>query len=157
MKLRARDPRVVWLACCIQLAACRGNAGGEAACEEAAPALYLGVPHTLGLSSPPVAEAIPPDLAEPQRKKFVQIEITHIHNPNLIPIGFEVRYRREAGGEILLGSFSPFPPDNPGHFIVATGARLRSEGAILVSLMALREIAPSDEVRVELRLSLRAE
>lgn len=156
MQSRARDRRVVWIACCVLLAACRSSAGGEAIAGAAAPAGGEAT-HSLSVSNPTVVEAIPPDLAEPQRQKFVQVELTDVHNPNRIPIAFEVRYRPEVGDEILLGTFSPFPSDNPGRFIVATGGRLRPGGSIAVSLVLLRKIAPSSEIRVGLRISVREE
>lgn len=90
-------------------------------------------------------------IAEPENVKFVQIEIGELHNPRLIRFLFEVRYRPETGPAVLLGTFSPFPPDNPGTYIVPAQGKLRGDGAILISLVPLDEVRPADVLRVSFR------
>ena len=83
----------------------------------------------------------------------VEIDIADVVNPKRIRLTFEVHYQRESGNgeKLLLGSFALYPPDNPGKFIVATGGRLRSGGAIVLSMRVLDEVGPEDRVRVTVR------
>lgn len=155
MQPRARDRRVVWLACCILLSACRSSAGGDAASGEEVVVWSGERVHELDLASPAALEALPAAL-DLERGRLVQVELTELSNPRRTPIAFEVRYRMQTGDERLLGAFSPFPPDNPGRFIVPTGGRLAPGGTLAVTLVRLHEPAPDDEaIRVKLRLALR--
>ena len=119
------------------------------------------VAHVLDLAHRSLEESIEPRLREPGRQKFVQVEVSAVHNPDLIPISFEVRFtsnRDATAEEIFLGVFSLFPPDNPGTFIVATRGRLESSGTIRVSieLPGARPTSQTLTVNVE-PLSLREE
>src|SRR5437016_207434 len=69
------------------------------------------------------------------RYKFVQIEVTKVLNPKKYPLTFEVRYLSKSNEKTYLGSFSLYPSDNPGKFIVATQGKLKDEGAIILSLV----------------------
>lgn len=71
-----------------------------------------------------VAQTIDLEIAEPQHKKFVKIEVVTVVNPRKIPLAFEVHYQPVKGKPFLLGTFSLFPPDNPGDFIIATEGKL---------------------------------
>ncbi|HEX5409853.1 MAG TPA: hypothetical protein VFW89_08800 [Gemmatimonadaceae bacterium] len=56
-----------------------------------------------------------------------------------------------VGTGVNFGTFSLFPPDNPGTFIIATQSKLRGGGAIVLSLQRPEVVAPSDTVRIILR------
>ena len=74
----------------------------------------------------------------------------------LDPVAFDVRYRAESGERIHLGTFSLYPPDNPGRFIVATQGRVRGHGAIEITMVPLGIEKFTGPVRVVLgRISLR--
>ncbi len=96
-------------------------------------------------------QTIDPEVTAPQTKKFVQINVAEVINPQRIPLSFEVHYRNVQGEKIFLGTFSLFPPDNPGTFIVATGGRLQTGGTVIVSLIPLQEINVQSEVQVCLK------
>jgi hypothetical protein len=136
--------------CCLMFPSGAGSAGepeagGVRASEEAqAAALHLD------LANRTLVYPMAPRIAAPEKLKFVQVEIDRLVNPGVIPIIFEVRYRPEAGAEVLLGTFAPFPPNNPGTFIVPTQGRLRSGGAILLSMVPLRQVRTQDELQVDL-------
>lgn len=98
-----------------------------------------------------------PELAEPEKQKFVEIRIVEIVNPKQTPLSLRVRYRPRDGTEVLLGSIAPYPADNPGTFLVATRGLLRSGGAVVVSLVPLRATAADDEVQVSMRIAFRTE
>jgi len=91
------------------------------------------------------------EVTAPQTKKFVQIEVTEVINPRKIPLAFAVHFQPAQGEKFLLGTFSLFPPDNPGKFIVATRGKLRTGGSVVVSLVPLERVLGQDEVRVKLK------
>lgn len=98
-----------------------------------------------------VAQTIDPDIAEPQHKKFVKIEVVTVVNPRNIPLSFEVHYQPVQGKPFLLGTFSLFPPDNPGDFIVATEGKLQTGGVIIVSLMPLTKSKDLPDIHVRIK------
>src|SRR5688572_11540666 len=62
-------------------------------------------------------------------KKFVRITVDSIRNPASVAISFEI-YWHAKGRSQLLGMVSPFPADNPGSFVVATGGKLTGNGEL---------------------------
>lgn len=65
--------------------------------------------------------------------KFVVVEIATVTNPRSLPLSFDVAFRSD-GREVPLGSFSLYPPNNPGRFIVATQGKVSPGGEIVVTL-----------------------
>lgn len=111
----------------------------------------------LDLGHRSLVQPIGRDLVDVEERKFVEIQITEIDNPKKIRITFELHYRRD-GDKLLLGTFAPFPPDNPDRFLVASRGELRAGGVLELSMVVLDEVGPGDEVRVELKpLSFRNE
>jgi hypothetical protein len=140
--------RAAWCRVCLTLA-WLGAAAGPA--EERAPEASLRPrPYVIDLANRTVVRPIEPELAEPESQKFVELEVGAVENARRLPLSFEVFYRDEQQRKVRLGSFALFPPDNPGRFIVPTGGRVRRKGAIVVSLVVLRELRPDDRVRVVL-------
>lgn len=80
--------------------------------------------------------------------KFVQIEVTQVINPRRLPLSFTVDFQPAQGERFYLGTFSLFPPDNPGKFIVATQGKLQPGGAVIVTLVPLARVDEHAEVRV---------
>jgi len=88
--------------------------------------------------------------------KFVQIEVTKIVNPKMHSLTFEVSYQSEGDVKTNLGSFSPFPADNPGTFIVPAQEKVKNRGAIILSLVIPDKIDSGDTVQVTVkRMTLR--
>lgn len=113
---------------------------------------------SLDLANRSVTKPIEPGLADPASAKFVEIDVSDVVNPKRIRLTFEVHYQSGNGEKLQLGSFALYPPDDPGTFIVATRGRLRSGGAIVLSMKVLDEVGPQDRVRVTVRrISLRQE
>jgi hypothetical protein len=82
--------------------------------------------------------------------KFVQVELAKIVNPKMHSLTFEVRY--QLGDEkTYLGSFSPFPANNPGKFIVATQGKVKNRGAIILSLAIPDKVDANDTVQVTVK------
>lgn len=77
-------------------------------------------------------------------------------NPQRIPLSFDIHFRPAQGAKNYLGSFSLYPADNPGKFIVATQGKLRTGGTVSVTLMPLQRVDDDEKIRVRLaRLSFR--
>ena len=146
---------LIGMVCCLMLLACGSEPAGMRPAGAGSDLKGQSGPLRLDLANRTLAYPIGSDLAEPEKLKFVQVEIAELINPRLVRITFELRYRPETGEEVFLGSFSPFPPDNPGTFIVSTRGSLRPGGAILLSMVPLDEVGPDDEVQVDLRVSFR--
>jgi hypothetical protein len=85
------------------------------------------------------------------RYKFVQVEVTEVINPKKYPLTFEVRYLSKSNEKTYLGSFSLYPADNPGKFIVATQGKLKDEGAIILSLVVPDKIGAGDTIKVAVK------
>jgi hypothetical protein len=102
----------------------------------------------LTLDKQTIEQAIDPKAAG---NKFVQVEVTQVTNPAKHPLTFEVRYRPKSGLTVYLGSFSLYPADNPGKFIVATQGRVNAGGAIILTLVAQDKAASADDVRVAVK------
>lgn len=94
-----------------------------------------------------VAQPFDPGAAKVQYK-FVQVEVTKVVNPNLHPVTFEVHYRVGNTERIFLGSFSLYPSDNPGKFIVPTQGKLNKPGSVILSLILPEEIGKDDPLKV---------
>lgn len=107
--------------------------------------------YTLDLAQPAAVKTIGADLANAQAMKFVRIEIDKVVNPAKLPLSFNVHYQPAQGDKILLGTFSLFPPDNPGIFIVATNGNLQNGGVVIVTLAPLQKIDEKAELRVQIK------
>ena len=157
MRLLERSRPLIGMVCCLMLLACGSEPGGTTPAGARSEEAGQSGPLRLDLANRTLVYPIGPGLAEPEKLKFVQVEIGEIINPRLVRLTFELRYRPETGEDVFLGSFSPFPPDNPGTFIVATRGSLRPGGAIVLSMVPLDEVGPDDEVQVDLKVSFREE
>jgi hypothetical protein len=91
-------------------------------------ALVIDLAHTS------VAQHMDLSEAESAPYHYVQIKIDPVVNPNHIGVLFDVAFLPDSGSRVHLGSFSLYPPDHPGTFIVPTQQRVRSSGSIVVSL-----------------------
>jgi len=96
-----------------------------------------------------VAQPLDADARAPEKFKFVEVRVSKVRNPKLQPVSFEVHFRPESGDEIFLGTFSLFPADNPGRFIVPTSGRLRDGGKLVLSLSQPKEVDNDMQIVVE--------
>ena len=90
--------------------------------------------HYLDIDHPSVVERVEASTAELQHAKFVKVYIVALTNPKLIALSFDVSFKPDNGAAIPLGTFGPFPADNPGQFIVPTKGVVRAGGTIIVSM-----------------------
>ena len=153
-----RRGSAIWFAFCLMALACRSDGGERRMTEETSAAAPHEESFSLDLANRSVTKPIGRELADPASAKFVEIDVSEVVNPKRIRLTFEVHYQPGNGERSLLGTFALFPPDNPGRFLVATGGRLRSGGAIVLSMVPLDEVGQQDRVRVTVRsISFRQE
>lgn len=107
--------------------------------------------YTLDLTQRAAVKIIGADVVNARAMKFVQIEIAKVVNPAKLPLSFNVHYQPAQGDKILLGTFSLFPPDNPGTFIVATNGTLQNGGVVIVTLAPLQKTDEKTEIRVQIK------
>jgi len=93
-------------------------------------------------------QELPSDLRSPRDYKFVEVVVVDVINPKQHAVGFEVHYRPPNEETIFLGTFSLFPADNPGSFIVPTQGKLRSGGELILSLVLPEDVPASDALRI---------
>ena len=94
----------------------------------------------IDLAHPSFAQPVEVSDSDAALPDFVQVRIVQVVNPRRIGVLFEVTFVPDSGSPVRLGSFSLFPPDNPGRFIVATQHRVRSAGSIVVSLRTVQPV-----------------
>jgi hypothetical protein len=104
--------------------------------------------HVIDLAHPSFTQRVDLTEGDPAVFDFVQIRIVQVVNPQRIGVLFEVAFLADDGSRVRLGSFSLFPPDNPGQFIVATQHRVRSTGSIVVSLHTAQPIDASTPLTI---------
>lgn len=102
----------------------------------------------LDLKNRTISQPMGRDLPSPKNYKFVQIEVVKAVNPKLHPVRFEVHYETADREKILLGTFSLFPADNPGKFIVSTQGKLKGNGSLILSLVLPENIDENDTLQV---------
>lgn len=128
-----------------------GNALGTVMAGNGDAGLAVAPGYTLDLANRTAVRTVDQEITAPQAKKFVQIEVADVFNPQRIPLTFNVYYQATHGEKSLLGTFSLFPPDNPGTFIVATRGKLQRGGLIIISLVPLEQADEEAEIRVQLK------
>lgn len=84
----------------------------------------------------------------PEKYKFVEVSVAKVMNPKEGDVSFEVHYEPPAGDRTFLGTFSLYPPNNPGRFLVPTTQQLRSGGKLVLSLV-LPDGSGGKDVRIE--------
>lgn len=83
-------------------------------------------------------------------KKFVRIIVDSITNPAEVAISFEL-YWVSDGKSQLVGVVSPFPANNPGSFIIATGGKLTGNGELELRLAFPKQWNKKDVVEIKVR------
>jgi len=99
--------------------------------------------YRLDAQKPTLVQAIEPADRAPD-SKFVQVEVVEVKNPKNLAATFKVEYQTRDQEKIFLGTFSLYPSDNPGRFIVPTQGKLRNEGAVVLTLVIPDEFKSGD-------------
>ena len=100
----------------------------------------------LDIARPSIVQTI--DATAIAAASFVRVEVAKVDNPGKYALSFNVDFRDAEANSVRLGTFSLFPPDNPGTFIVPAQGKLRAGGSIAVSLVIVDTPAPDAQVRV---------
>jgi hypothetical protein len=108
------------------------------------PLLHLDIRHST------VQQAVGPSGGPPEGFKFVRVEVEAVVNPKRHPLTFDVRYR-SGGTSTFLGSFSLYPSDHPGNFLVPTLGRVRAGGALLLSMVTPDTVGADDPLSATVR------
>jgi hypothetical protein len=123
-----------------------GNAGVVTKTEDNETLYYLDI------DKPSIVQPLEPENMERGGVyKFVQVEVTKVVNPKKYPLTFQVHYQLNSKVKTYLGSFSLYPSDNPGKFIVATQGKLKNEGAIILSLVIPDNVDAGDTIKVAIK------
>lgn len=85
------------------------------------------------------------------KHRFLQVDVVKVINPQKRPLIFYVYYQYLNKEKILLGSFSLYPADNPGRFIVATNGNVEKEGSIILLLTSPAKIEATDQLEVAVK------
>jgi hypothetical protein len=104
--------------------------------------------YTLNISRPSFRQSLKEEQAVHQ-KKFVKVTAKEITNPALVAIAFDL-YQLSGGRATFLGSAAPFPADNPGSFIIATGGRLETNGILELRLNIPEDWNKKDKLEVKI-------
>jgi hypothetical protein len=148
--MRERGTLICACACVLLLTAAAGAAATPMAPDGAA-AKGDDILYHFDLRQRQIIQPVEPRDGPVEKRRFVKIEVTKVINPNRHFVGFEVRYRTQNEKEISLGTFSLYPPDNPGTFIVPTQGRVRRAGAIVLRLVLADKVDRADSLRVDVR------
>ncbi len=98
-----------------------------------------------------IVQPVEPRDGPAENRKFVKVEVAKVVNPKRHFVGFEVRYRTSNEKETSLGTFSLYPADNPGTFIVPTQDRIGRDGAVVLLLVLADKVDRDDPLRVGVR------
>ena len=117
-----------------------------------------GTLYHLDLNKTQIEQPVEPGNREGEGAKFVQVEVSEVNNPQKYPVKLEVSYQPKDQEKIFLGSFSLFPPNNPGKFIVPTQGRVKGEGKLILTLVTSEQAKAGDALKVGVkRLQFRKE
>ena len=105
----------------------------------------------LDAERPRLIQSIEPSDRVTADVKFVQIEVVEVQNPKGYTATFKVEYQPKDSEAVLLGSFSLYPSDNPGKFIVPTQGEVKNHGAIILSLIVPDDFKTGDVLKVGVR------
>ena len=70
-----------------------------------------------------------------ESNQFIEIEIVEVKNPDNYPVTFEVHKKGANQAKPQLGTFSLYPNDNPGKFIVAVGENIGNGDQLIIKLV----------------------
>ena len=105
----------------------------------------------LDLNNPSFTQPIQRGIDKAADARFVQVEVSEVQNPNKLALSFKVHYQSEDRSRVFLGSFSLYPADNPGKFIVATQGKVKDEGAVILEMSTPDQSSQKETVKVGIK------
>lgn len=103
---------------------------------------YLDLAHTT------LTRAIDPGGASAEESRFVRVDVVDVVNPTTASLSFEVFFQPAGAPSIRLGTFSLFPADRPGTFIVATQGKVDRPGSLIVAMLVAEPVPAGVPLRV---------
>ena len=94
----------------------------------------LGVRY-LDFANTTLTQPVDPASAKSGETKFVEVEVVEVVNPAVAGLSFEVYFKPAGAPRVLLGTFSLFPANNPGTFIVPTQGKVDRTGTLIVAML----------------------
>lgn len=149
MMLSKTGTFIVCLACFTLTAACKGKISKQHAPDTTI--IRMDTLYYVNIHKKSIEQAVNPAMLLQHTYKFVEVEVVKVFNPKKYPVIFDVYYRCINNKKILLGTFSLYPSDNPGKFIVATQGKVNKEGSIIISLTTPAKMNANDTLEVAIK------
>ena len=89
----------------------------------------------LDVDSTTLTEPVDPGNAKSGETKFVAVQVAEVVNPANAGLSFEVYFEPAGAPRVRLGTFSLFPANNPGTFIVPTQGKVDRKGTLIVAML----------------------
>ena len=83
--------------------------------------------------------------------KFVEVQIDKVLNTGMYNLAFEISFQQKDNEKLFLGTFSLFPANNPGRFIVATQKLIKNDGDIILSFPIPEDFKKPDTISVSIK------
>ena len=103
---------------------------------------YLDVGNTT------LTQWVNPASAKSGETKFVEVQVAEVLNPAMAGLSFEVYFEPAGAAPVRLGTFTLFPPDNPGTFIVQTQGKVDRTGALILALLVTEPVPAGVPLKV---------
>jgi hypothetical protein len=103
---------------------------------------YLDVAHTM------LTQPVDPTVAKAGETKFVEVQVAEVVNPANAGLTFEVQFEPAGAPRVLLGTFSLFPANNPGTFLVGTHGKVDRTGTLIVTMLVTDPVPAGVPLRV---------
>ncbi len=97
----------------------------------------------LDLEHPSIRQSLSATAGSLKRARFVEVDVSAVNNPKRYGLTFEVFFERDGAAPVRLGTFSLYPADNPGKFIVPASGKLTAPGSLIVSMIITDPVDPS--------------
>ena len=103
---------------------------------------YLDVANTT------LTQPVDPASAKSGETKFVEVHVAEVVNPAKAGLSFEVYFEAAGAPRVRLGTFSLFPANNPGTFIVPTQGKLDRTGTLIVAMLVTEPVPAGVPLKV---------
>jgi len=102
----------------------------------------------LDFATATLTQPVDPASAKSGETKFVEVEVVEVVNPATTGLSFEVYFQPAGAPQVLLGTFSLFPANNPGTFIVPTQGKVDRTGTLIVAMLVTEPIPAGTPLKV---------
>lgn len=107
--------------------------------------------YRLEIKKPEFYQPIDRKIQDPENYRFVETDIVAVGNPKLYPLRFEISFESAEKENTFLGTFSLFPADNPGSFIVPSQGKLEKGGRLIIKMVVPDDVGERDVLWADVR------